>query len=113
MNVDTGELFRLSPEEKRIMLGNMGGENQTGILQKMRELEREKAELVKAMGDSIKVVPEEFSEEANRLLGEQDRIFVDMEKDTPLVNWAKSQHKPDNSKKKRKMAKQSRKQNRK
>jgi hypothetical protein len=61
-------------------------------------------------------VPKKLQGEAEQELGGQDRVIVDMEKDTPLVNWAKSQqkqaHAGANSKKRRRMAKESRKQNR-
>jgi hypothetical protein len=61
-------------------------------------------------------VPQEFSEEAERLLGEEERVFADMTTDTPLVNWAKSQrnqpHPDGNRLHRRKMAKESRRKNR-
>ena len=65
---------------------------------------------------SFTPVPDEFSEEAERLLGEKERVFADMTASTPLVNWAKSQrnqpHPDGNRKHRRQMAKQSRKKNR-
>ena len=93
MNVNTGELFRTDSEIGR------------RFAQAMAEHDGE-----------IKAVPKEFSEEAERLLGEEERVFADMTADTPLVNWAKSQRNqpnPDgNRKHRRKMAKESRKRNR-
>lgn len=51
-------------------------------------------------------VPEDLQDEANQLLECQYETKVDMKKNTPLVNWAKK-------KKRAKMAKNSRRKNRK
>jgi hypothetical protein len=91
MNCDTGELRRYHDS--------------------LTNVERE------AFFKHFQLVPKEHSEEAERLLAEQDSVFVDMEKPTPLTDWAKSQrnqpHPDGNRKHRRQMAKQSRKQNRK
>lgn len=93
MNVNTGELFRMTPE--------MG--------------KRFAKELMEH-DSPIKPVPDDFWEEAERLLAEKDSAYVDMKKASPLVDWAKSQrNQPNpngNRKHRRKMAKQSRKKNR-
>lgn len=94
MNVNTGELFRMTPEMRQKLGSELGEFN-----------------------SPIKAVPGEYSEEAERLLGEKDRVFADMTSDTPLVGWAKSQrnqpHPDGNRKHRRQMAKQSRKRRRK
>ena len=89
MNVDTGEIIRLrnrlTPEE------------------------------VEALG--FTPVPKEYEKEANRIIEEAEankyRAFADMTADTPLVNWAKSQQKKTKNNNKAKMAKASRRRNRK
>jgi predicted nucleic acid-binding Zn ribbon protein len=88
MNVDTGELIRLrnglTPEEAE-MLG-------------------------------FTLVPKEHEAEANRIIKEAEadkqKAMADMTSDTPLVNWAKTQQKKP-CKNKAKMAKTSRRRNRK
>ena len=84
---------------------------QTGELRRMTESlsEKEREEFIR----QFKPVPKEHEKEANELLGDQEQTFVDLDKDTPLVNWAKAQRKDGMSKAKRKMVKKSRKQNRK
>ena len=93
MNVNTGELFRMTPEmEKRFAKEFMEHDS------------------------PIKPVPDDFREEVERLLTGKDSAYVDMKKASPLVDWAKSQrNQPNpngNRKHRRKMAKQSRKKNR-
>lgn len=51
-------------------------------------------------------VPDEFSELAEKKLGQQDRIFVDMAQDTLLTRWVKDERKKK-KKSRRKMAKKS------
>ena len=93
MNVDTGELFRMTPE-----------------------MEKRFAEEFKNHNSPIKAVPDDFSEEAEQLLAEKDSVFVNMQNASPLVDWAKSQRNKPNSdgnrKHRRQMEKQSRKRNR-
>lgn len=84
MNVNTGDLYRVSSK---------------------KELE----ELKKAFGDALQPVPEEYSEEANIALSNKKHVVVDMKKDTPLTNWAKQKR---TKKSKRKMVKQSKRANR-
>ncbi len=59
-------------------------------------------------------VPDELRADAEAELGDQDRVMVDMEQDTPLTRWAKSQNKRvDHGRKARQqMAKASRRRNR-
>lgn len=92
MNVNTGELFRMTPE-----------------------MEKKFAEAMTEKNSPIKAVPDAFADEADRLLGEKDSVFVDMGKESPLVDWAKrNQPHPDgNRKHRRRMAKESRRKNRK
>ena len=94
MNVETGELFRMTPE-----------------------MEKQFAEELMNYNSPIKAVPDDFLEEAERLLAEKDSVFVNMQNASPLVDWAKSErnkpHSDGNRKHRRKMEKQSRKQNRK
>ena len=78
MNVNTGDLYR-----------------HLGLVP---EIERE----------NITQVPEQYKDEVLEKLKGEDLVKVDMNKSSPLVNWAKKQQK----KKKRKMAKASRKANR-
>ncbi|QHI72873.1 hypothetical protein [Aminipila terrae] len=95
MNVNTGELFRMSPEMEK-------------------ELARRFSERDERFKEMFKPVPVEFSEEVEQELNGQDRGLVDMTKGTPLVKWAKSQqsHKGPNRKQRRQMAKESRRKNR-
>ena len=58
----------------------------------------------------VETVPEDFKDEVLETLKGQDHVKVDMNKSTPLVDWAKKQQK---KKSKRKMAKNSKKANRK
>lgn len=95
MNVDTGELFR-----------ELGSAIDTG------ELFREHGSVEDL--DSIHEVPEELEEEAEKALGDKDKVVIDLQADTPLANWARHQrayHK-NNTRKKRKMAKKSKQRNR-
>lgn len=93
MNINTGELFRMTPE-----------------------MEKEFAKELMERDSPIKPVPNDFLEEVERLLAGEDSTCVDMKKASPLVDWAKSQrNQPNpngNRKHRRKMAKQSRKKNR-
>lgn len=74
---------------------------------------RDKQELRKIMEDGFVPVPEELIEEANEILGDKDSAFADMTKGSPLICWAKSeQSKKANIAKKKKMAKASRRRNR-
>lgn len=57
----------------------------------------------------VETVPEDFKDEVLETLKEQDHVKVDMNKSTPLVDWAKKQQK---KKSKRKTSKASRKANR-
>lgn len=57
-------------------------------------------------------VPEPFTNEAFEELMGNESVVVDMSKNTPLVNWAK-QHRSSKKKSRRKIAKNSRRQNRK
>ena len=83
----------------------------TGELRRFRDSEIS-AEFFK----NFTQVPEEHSEEAERLLAEKDSVFVNMEKASPLVDWAKAErnkpHPDGNRKHRRTMAKESRKKNR-
>lgn len=54
-------------------------------------------------------VPDQYEVEAQQLLAEQEHVKVDMNKSTPLIDWAKKQQ---SKKKRRQMAKASRKANR-
>lgn len=56
-------------------------------------------------------VPDKLSEEANKELAGRDSVMVDMTKDTPLTGWAKKQQKK--RKARSKMARASRRRNRK
>ena len=58
--------------------------------------------------EDVEAVPEQYKDEVLEKLKGEDLVKVDMNKSSPLVNWAKKQQK----KKKRKMAKASRKANR-
>lgn len=57
-------------------------------------------------------VPNDLVKEANKELGGQSSVMVDMTKDTPLVRWAK-QSKPAKKRNHIKQAKESRRNNRK
>jgi hypothetical protein len=61
-------------------------------------------------------VPQNLQAEADKELGDGDSVFVNMEKKSPLVDWAKSQrNQPNpngNRKHRRRMARESRKRNR-
>lgn len=83
MNVDTGELVTLA------RLHDMFGDQ---------------------IPAAFKPVPDELIADAHKELGEKSSTVVDMNKDTPLVNWAKSmQAKKKNVRKiRRKMACKSR-----
>jgi len=59
--------------------------------------------------ENVTPVPEQYKDEVLEILQGQECVNVDMNKDTPLVDWAKKQQK----KKKRKIAKNSKKANRK
>ena len=59
--------------------------------------------------ENVTQVPEHYKDEVLEMLQGQNRVKVDMSKSTPLVDWAKKQTK----KKKRQMAKNSKKANRK
>jgi len=85
MNVDTGELIRLA-------------------------MNADIAELIKK---GFTPVPEELQEEANRELGNKDSVMVDMKKNTPLANWANRTKAANKKKAKNKMARASRRRNRK
>jgi len=56
-------------------------------------------------------VPNELEKEVEKQLNGKDSVMVDMSKDTPLVNWAKS-HRTDKKKSRAKIAKASRRKNR-
>ena len=84
MNVNTGELYKMSPEMET-------------------ELMKDREKNFKKLFEQV---PKEYEEEALKELGDNDYVKVDMNKNTPLVNWAKK-------KRKNKMAKKSRKKNRK
>jgi signal transduction histidine kinase len=84
MNINTGELRRLS--------------------------EQMSPEILKKLG--FTPVPEELQNEAEKELGEKESVIVDMQKDTPLVAWAKAHRKADNKKARAKMAKASKRRNR-
>lgn len=58
--------------------------------------------------ENVTQVPEQYKDEVLERLQGNDHVKVDMKKNTPLVDWAKRQSK----KKKRQMAKASKKQNR-
>jgi hypothetical protein len=88
MNVDTGELRRIAKELSP-------------------EFEKELRE------QNFTPVPKEHQEEANKELGDSERVFVNMKKNTPLVKWAKSIHHKNSKKKKSKTAELSRRKNRK
>ncbi len=82
MNIDTGELYRLTGKE-------------------LEELEEQ-------FGDKIQQVPRELIKEANGELNGNLYTRVNMSKSTPLTNWAKKERK----KRKRKIAKKSKQRNR-
>ena len=85
MNVDTGELRRLAKREDEMELIKKG----------------------------FTPVPAELKEVANKELGNRDSVIVDMEKDTPLVRWANQTKLAGKKKSKNKIAKASRRRNRK
>ena len=62
--------------------------------------------------DGFTPVPEKLEKEADQFLGGSDSIMVDMEKDTPLVKWAR-QHNHTKKNNRKAMQKASKKQNRK
>lgn len=68
-------------------------------------------ELKKEWGDSIREVPADLRDEANKVLHGNSRVFVDLKADTPLANFAKKER-DKNKKAKRKIAQASRKRNR-
>lgn len=78
----------------------------TGELRKINET---LANLGKLKEEGFEPVPKHLKKEAEKELGDKDKVIVDMKKNTPLVNWAKSKR---NNKSKRKMARASRKKNR-
>lgn len=86
MNVDTGELRRLSAEEFK--------------------------EIDKTFFKDFVPVPDTFQKEADTLLGDKDSVMVDMTQNTPLVNWSKKKKAEKDKKAKRKIAEASRKRNR-
>jgi len=87
MNIDTGELRRFNAEE-------LTKEEQEELFERFRP------------------VPEELSQEANALLGDKESVMVDMTKDTPLVQWANHTRKSTKEKHKAKIAKASKRKNR-
>jgi len=102
MNVDTGELVRIM----------------TGMKQLVDEAKHSKElpvdGVVTSIPDGFKQVPDDLVAEAEKELGEKDRVIVDMTKDTPLVNWARSQRRIKNKKRSnlKAMQKASKRQNR-
>lgn len=74
MNCDTGELRRLQ--------ARLSSEEQELLFKQFTQ------------------VPEEFAEEANKLLGSEESIFVYMDENTPLVNWARCNRKERREKQK-------------
>jgi hypothetical protein len=104
MNVETGELKRLMSDKKVVIIGD-------DVLEERAKREELRKQLFQR-------VPDELAKEAEKELGEKDRVFVDLKKKTPLTNWANSKHneikyRKDIKKKHRKMSKASRKRNRK
>lgn len=87
MNVDTGEIIRL-----KSLLADL-----------------------ETIPQGFKIVPDDLSGEAEKEINDKDRAVVDMTKDTPLVNWAKSQQAVKNKKRSKlpSMQKQSKRRNRK
>lgn len=85
----------------------------TGELRRFNE-SMSKAEREAFFGEFTEV-PRNLQAEAEKELGDKDSVFVDMQKASPLVDWAKrNQPHPDgNRKHRRKMAKESRRKNRK
>ena len=81
------------------------------------ELIREKAfeELAEEEAKRFRKVKKELEEEAIKELEGKDKTFIDLKARTPLAKWAKQERKMDKKKikKKRKIAKASRKRNRK
>lgn len=94
MNVETGELFN--------------AEEAKHILEKMMENDEDTSK--------IKPIPRRLEKEAKRELGEKSKTVVDMSKKTPLTKWAHGEHsrlnKPS-TKRKRKIARASKRRNRK
>ena len=92
MNVDTGEIMRL-----KTILGENG-----------------QPEVVDAIPDGFKPVPDDLTEEAEKVLQGRDRAFADMTQKTPLTDWAKSQRRVKNKKRSnlKSMQKASKKRNR-
>lgn len=86
MNVNTGELYRITNEE---------------MLKKMK----------KTFGEAMQPVPEALADEANKVLGEHEYGRIGLRTENTLASWAKNERKK--IKNKRKMAKKSRKVNRK
>ncbi len=83
MNVDTGELRRFKEQQAK--------------------------ELMK---QGFVPVPSEHREEANQELGDKESTYVDLKKDSPLVNWAKQVKASKKKKAKTKIVKTSRRRNR-
>lgn len=101
MNTNTGELISAAAAEE--FLTEKGLERPA--------TDEEQREALKNPG--YEPVPEEREEEALRELGCKDNVTVDMEKDTPLVRWAKTQNRINKRKVRRKLTKAGRRANRK
>jgi hypothetical protein len=80
MNTDTGEIIRLKKLlelEKDLLLIN----------------EAEPIEIVNSLPDGFTQVPDDLTEEAEKVLQGQDHAFADLTQDTPLTRWARQDRK--------------------
>ena len=87
MNIETGELFAVNDEQE---------------LQTLKEKE----------GQFLKEVPEEHAAEATAILAGRKSAQVDLRSSSPLAGWANKERKAARKKSRAKMAKVSRKRNR-
>ena len=78
MNIETGELIRLK--------------------EALGEDERKQLE-----SEMFREVPDILAKEAEKELGNKDRVFVDMKKKTPLTKWAHQQSRAIHAVNKRKV----------
>lgn len=67
--------------------------------------------LSKETKNDFTAIPDELQKMAEEALGDKESVFIDLNADKPLANWARI-NKGKNKKKKRKMVKASRRVNR-
>lgn len=78
MNTDTGEILRMKNILKDALTsGELEIINGSGDVEPV------------GIPDGFKPVPDDLTEEAEKVLQGRDRAFADLSKDTPLTRWAR------------------------